>query len=107
MKVEKNEICPVARTLSMVGDKWKWLIIRDLTRYPVLRFGELQRSIGGISKRVLALKLKELEADKMVHREAYAEVPLRVEYSLTEVGKSIEPVIQAMYDWGSYYENLK
>ena len=91
--------CPVETTLSLIGSKWKVLILRDLAAGP-LRFGELQRSIGHVSQKVLTSQLRSMEADGLVHREVYAEVPPRVEYSLTELGQSLAPVIDALKEWG-------
>lgn len=91
--------CPVETTLSLIGDKWKVLILRDLASGP-LRFGELQRSIGHVSQKVLTSQLRSMEADGLVHREVFAEVPPRVEYSLTSLGQSLGPVIDALKKWG-------
>ncbi|WP_163196440.1 winged helix-turn-helix transcriptional regulator [Bifidobacterium platyrrhinorum] len=95
--------CPVETTLTLISDKWKVLIIRDLldgTR----RFSELRRSIGHISQKVLTSNLRQMENDGLVRREVYAEVPPRVEYSLTETGQSLKPVIDAMWNWGESYK---
>ena len=89
--------CPVETTLTLIGDKWKVLILRDLmpgTR----RFGELKKSVGNVSQKVLTAQL--------VHREVYAEVPPRVEYSLTELGKSLKPILDSMWAWGEGYKSL-
>ena len=95
--------CPVETTLLLIGDKWKVLLLRDLmdgTR----RFGELRRSVGGISQKVLTEKLRELEADGILTRTAYAEIPPRVEYALTELGSSLRPVLDSLAEWGSGYK---
>ena len=95
--------CPVETTLLLIGDKWKVLILRDLmdgTR----RFGELRRSVGGISQKVLTEKLRELEADGILTRTAYAEIPPRVEYALTELGSSLRPVLDSLAERGSGYK---
>jgi len=95
--------CPVETTLMLIGDKWKVLILRDLmpgTR----RFGELKKSIGSVSQKVLTAQLRDMEANGLVHREVYAEVPPRVEYSLTEVGRSLKPILDAMSAWGQGYK---
>lgn len=95
--------CPVETTLTLISDKWKVLIIRDLlggTR----RFSELRRSIGRISQKVLTSNLRQMEDDGLIHRKVYAEVPPRVEYSLTDTGQSLEPVIDAMWNWGEGYK---
>ncbi len=100
--------CPVETTLTLIGNKWQVLILRDLKRIGTLRFKELQRSIGKISQKVLTSNLREMEANGLVHREVYAEVPPRVEYSLTELGQSLGPVLDAMDAWGtSYKERLR
>ena len=96
-------LCPVETTLTLIGDKWKVLILRDLMN-KTLRFGELKRSIGTVSQKVLTAQLRDLEHDGLVHREVYAEVPPRVEYSLTDTGRSLEPVIDSMRIWGEAYQ---
>ena len=96
-------LCPVETTLTLIGDKWKVLILRDLMT-KTLRFGELRRSIGTVSQKVLTAQLRDLEHDGLVHREVYAEVPPRVEYSLTDTGRSLEPVIDSMRIWGEAYQ---
>ena len=96
--------CPVEVTLSVIGNKWKVLIIRDLmggTR----RFGELRKSIGGISQKVLTANLRSMEADGLLTRKVYPEVPPRVEYTLTDLGRSLRPVMDAMADWGIAYHD--
>ena len=95
--------CPVETTLLLISDKWKVLILRDLLG-GTLRFGELRRSLGSVSQKVLTANLRQMECDGLVHRKVYPEVPPRVEYSLTETGKSLRPVIEAMRDWGSNYQ---
>ena len=95
--------CPVETTLLLISDKWKVLILRDLLG-GTLRFGELRRSLGSVSQKVLTANLRQMERDGLVHRKVYPEVPPRVEYSLTETGKSLRPVIDAMRDWGSNYQ---
>lgn len=95
--------CPVEVTLSMIGDKWKILIIRELSG-GTRRFGELKKSVGQISQKVLTENLREMQADALVSRKAYAEVPPRVEYSLTELGMSLKPVLAALKKWGAAYK---
>ncbi len=93
------EICPVEAALSRIGGKWKGVIVlRLLVRRR--RFNELLRSLPGCTQRMLTNQLRELEADGIVHREVYREVPPRVEYSLTEMGRDLEPVIRTMCEWG-------
>lgn len=91
--------CPVEETLKVVGGKWKPVIIYFIST-DVRRFGELSRLINGISKRMLTANLRELEDDKIISRKVYAVVPPRVDYSLTDVGRSLMPVINLMYEWG-------
>ncbi|WP_449236806.1 winged helix-turn-helix transcriptional regulator [Bifidobacterium angulatum] len=95
--------CPVETTLLMISDKWKVLILRDLLN-GTMRFSELRRSVGNISQKVLTANLRQMERDGLVHREVYPEVPPRVEYSLTETGRTLKPVIEAMKDWGAWYK---
>lgn len=83
--------CPVETTLMLIGDKWKILILRDLLT-GTKRFGELKKSIGHVSQKVLTAQLRDMEANGLVHRKVYAEVPPRVEYSLTELGQSLKPI---------------
>lgn len=103
--MENNELpaCLVETTLTFIRNKWKVLILRDLTPGSK-RFGELQRSIGKISQKVLTSNLKETEIKGIVHRKVYAEVPPRVEYSLTDIGKSLNPIIDSMGNWEENYK---
>lgn len=103
---EKIMDCPVATTINLIGNKWKLLIIRDLTGGKK-RFGELRKSLTGISQRVLTQNLRELESDGLIDRAVYAEVPPRVEYSLNAMGMSLKPVIDSMADWGTRYKTGK
>lgn len=91
--------CPVEETQKVIGGKWKPVIIYFISS-DVRRFGELSRLINGISKRMLTAQLRELEDDKIISRKVYAEVPPRVDYTLTDVGQSLMPVIKLMYEWG-------
>ncbi len=104
--IDKKDLppCPVAILLKLIGNKWKILIIRDLLT-GTKRFKELQRSVG-CSQKVLTENLKELEANGLVIRKVYAEVPPRVEYSLSDTGKTLNPVLNSMAEWGEYYRNL-
>ncbi|MGN0573817.1 MAG: winged helix-turn-helix transcriptional regulator [Acutalibacteraceae bacterium] len=95
--------CPVETTLSLIGDKWKVLILRDLTA-GTKRFGELKKSIGSVSQKVLTAQLRDMEENGLVNRKVYAEVPPRVEYSLTELGYSLKPILDAMSNWGEEYK---
>ena len=95
--------CPVETTLMLIGDKWKVLILRDLMD-GTKRFGELKKSIGSVSQKVLTAQLRDMEEKGLVSRKVYAEVPPRVEYSLTELGKSLSPILDAMREWGENYK---
>lgn len=95
--------CPVETTLLMISDKWKVLILRDLLD-GTKRFSELRRSVGSVSQKVLTANLRQMERDGLVHREVFPEVPPRVEYSLTETGQTLQPVIEAMKNWGTQYK---
>lgn len=97
--------CPVETTLMIIGDKWKVLILRDLMN-GTKRFGELKKSIGNVSQKVLTSQLRDMEAKGLVNRKVYAEVPPRVEYSLTELGYSLKPVLDAMVIWGNYFKEI-
>lgn len=95
--------CPVETTLMIIGDKWKVLILRDLMN-GTKRFGELKKSIGSVSQKVLTAQLRDMEEKGLLTRKVYAEVPPRVEYTLTETGYSLKPVLDAMWDWGKAYQ---
>ena len=95
--------CPVETTLMLISDRWKVLIIRDLMD-GTKRFGELKKSIGSISQKVLTSNLREMEAAGLVNRKVYAEVPPRVEYTLTDTGYSLKPILDAMVEWGLEYK---
>lgn len=95
--------CPVETTLMLISDKWKILILRDLLP-GTKRFGELKKSIGNVTQKVLTAQLRDMEDKGLVNRKVYAEVPPRVEYSLTDLGKSLKPVLDAMWDWGENYK---
>ena len=97
--------CPVETTLMLIGSKWKVLILRDLmdgTR----RFSELKKSIGTITQKVLTSNLRDMEACDLLTRTVYPEVPPRVEYTLTQTGYSLKPILDSMVDWGTAYKNL-
>lgn len=101
-----NELpnCPVETTLLLISNRWKILIIRDLMDGKK-RFGELKRSIGNISQKVLTANLRDMEAQNIVHRKVFPEVPPRVEYQLTEIGYSLQPVLNSLSDWGENYKS--
>lgn len=102
----KDELpaCPVATTVQLIGSKWKLLIMRNLLARP-WRFNELQRDLEGISQKVLTDSLRSMEADGIITRTVYPEVPPRVEYALSELGESMRPIISAMEAWGTEYKN--
>ncbi len=95
--------CPVETTLELIGDKWKVLILRDLVG-GTKRFGELKKSIGSVSQKVLTSQLRDMEDKGLVSRKVYAEVPPRVEYTLTKTGYSLKPILDAMANWGAEYK---
>ena len=96
--------CPVETTLTLIGDKWKVLILRDLLA-GTKRLGELRKSIGHVTQKVLTAQLREMEQSGLLTRKVYAEVPPRVEYTLTETGYSLKPILDAMYRWGEGYKS--
>ena len=96
--------CPVERTLEVIGGRWKVLILRELFQ-GVKRFNELQRAVNGITQKMLTQQLREMESDGIVHREIYLQVPPKVEYSLTPLGESLKPIIDAMHEWGIKHIN--
>ena len=98
--------CPVEATLEVIGGRWKVLILRELMP-GVRRFNELHRSLHGITQKMLTQQLRELEAAELIHREVYLQVPPKVEYSLTQTGKTLVPVLKAMHEWGEQYVNLR
>lgn len=95
--------CPVETTLTLISDKWKVLILRDLLP-GTKRFSELKKSIGTVSQKVLTAQLRQMEDSGLLVRTVYPEVPPRVEYTLTELGYSLEPILDAMRDWGEAYK---
>ena len=98
--------CPVEVTLMLISDRWKVLILRDLLS-GTKRFGEVKKSIGSISQKVLTSNLRSMEEDGLLTRKVYAEVPPRVEYTLTELGKSLRPILCAMQQWGLEYQEMQ
>ena len=99
--------CPVETTLTLISDKWKVLILRDLMP-GTKRFGELKKSTGTVTQKVLTAQLRQMEASGLLTRTVYAEVPPRVEYTLTDLGRSLRPVLDAMEAWGkAYQENAR
>lgn len=101
--VKELPACPVETTLTLIGDKWKVLILRDLLT-GTKRFGELKKSIGNVSQKVLTAQLRAMEENGLLTRTVYAEVPPRVEYTLTDLGKSLKTILDAMWNWGEEYK---
>ena len=104
-KKEELPDCPVATTVSLIGSKWKLLIMRNLLVRP-WRFNELQRSLEGISQKVLTDSLRSMEEDGIITRTVFPEVPPRVEYALSDLGESMRPIIKSMETWGLAYQEL-
>jgi DNA-binding HxlR family transcriptional regulator len=96
--------CPVATTVSLIGSKWKLLIIRNLLQRP-WRFNELKKNLEGISQKVLTDSLRSMEEDGLITRTVYPEVPPRVEYALSDLGQSLKPVLDSMVAWGNHYKD--
>lgn len=101
--VKELPACPVETTLTLISNKWKVLILRDLMP-GTKRFGELKKSVGNVSQKVLTAQLREMEQCGLLIRTVYPEVPPRVEYTLTELGRSLKPVLNAMWNWGEEYQ---
>ena len=102
----KKEKCPVEEALVVISGKWKILILWFL-QDDTLRFGELQKKVKGITQRMLVLQLRELENAGLVHREIYPQIPPKVEYSLTEHGKTLKPLLKDLYNWGEKHKENK
>ena len=100
---EEMPACPVATTVALIGSKWKLLIIQNLLARP-WRFNELKKALEGISQKVLTDSLRSMEADGIITRTVYPEVPPRVEYALTELGESLKPILDSMRAWGEAYK---
>ena len=103
---EELPACPVATTVQMIGSKWKLLIMRNLLQSP-WRFNELKKDLEGISQKVLTDSLRSMEADGIITRTVYPEVPPRVEYALSDLGESMRPIMDAMEIWGTEYKKSK
>ena len=99
-----NDNCPIRDVLSRLGDKWSMLVLVTLNANGTMRFCDVHKAIADISQRMLTVTLRTLEADGLISRKVYAEVPPRVEYALTELGSSLKPVLDAMQAWGSDYQ---
>ena len=102
----KLPACPVEITMGLIGDKWKILIVRDLLT-GTKRFSELKKSVTGITQKVLTSNLRQMENSGLVKRKVYAEVPPRVEYSLTDTGFSLKPILDSMIEWGNKYREKR
>lgn len=102
---EELPSCPVATTVQVIGSKWKLLILRNLLQRP-WRFNELRKDLEGISQKVLTDSLRSMEADGIINRTVYAEVPPRVEYALNELGETLRPILDAMEIWGINYRKI-
>ena len=99
-----NDNCPIRDVLSRLGDKWSMLVLVTLNANGTMRFCDVHKAIADISQRMLTVTLRTLEADGLISRKVYAEVPPRVEYSLTALGKSLKPILDAMWTWGENYK---
>lgn len=102
-KLVQDGSCPVATTISLLNSQWKILIMRELLLHPSERYSELQHSVAGISQKMLTQSLHEMTADGIVQRQVFPEVPPRVEYRLTELGQSMDPILKTMHNWGNQY----
>lgn len=101
--IKELPACPVETTLTLISDKWKVLILRDLLT-GTKRFSELKKSVGHVTQKVLTAQLRQMEHSGLLTRKVYAEVPPRVEYTLTEIGYSLKPILDAMWAWGEDYQ---
>ncbi len=104
-KKKELPLCPVETTVGLISNKWKILILREVLK-GTKRFGELRNGIDGISQKVLTQNLRSMEEDGIIIRHAYPEVPPRVEYSLSDLGKSLKPIISSMEQWGIGYQEM-
>lgn len=102
-KLVQDGSCPVATTILLLNSQWKILIMRELLLHPSERYSELQHSVAGISQKMLTQSLHEMAADGIVQRQVFPEVPPRVEYRLTELGQSMDPILKTMHNWGNQY----
>ncbi len=103
---QHKKTCPVENTLQVIGGRWKVLILRELFS-GIKRFGQLHRALTGVTQKMLTQQLRELEADGIVHRQVYPQVPPKVEYSLTPLGESLKPILDVMHDWGIKHSEQK
>lgn len=102
---ESNITCPMEFAMTQISGKWKLIILWYIYKEEVIRYGELKRSINKITDKMLSNQLKELVRDNIVHKKVYQEIPLKVEYSLTEYGESLIPIMKMLYKWGEEYLN--
>ncbi|MBU5676246.1 winged helix-turn-helix transcriptional regulator [Alkaliphilus sp. MSJ-5] len=100
-----DKSCPIEHTVNLIGHKWKVLILRNLMNSGTQRFSELNKGIKGISQKMLTQQLRQMETDRLIRRKVYPEVPPRVEYSLTELGQTLKPILDAMSHWGTDHIN--
>lgn len=100
-----DKSCPIEHTVDLIGHKWKVLILRNLMNNGIQRFSELNKGIEGISQKMLTQQLRQMETDGLIRRKIYPEVPPKVEYSLTELGQTLKPVLDAMSHWGTEHIN--
>ena len=100
-----DKSCPIEHTVDLIGHKWKVLILRNLMNSGTQRFSELNKGIKGISQKMLTQQLRQMETDRLIRRKVYPEVPPRVEYSLTELGQTLKPILDAMSHWGTDHIN--
>lgn len=100
-----DKSCPIEHTVDLIGHKWKVLILRNLMNNGIQRFNELNKGIEGISQKMLTQQLRQMESDGLIRRKIYPEVPPKVEYSLTELGQTLKPVLDAMSHWGTEHIN--
>ncbi len=102
-----TKVCPIEEAINLIGHKWKVLIIRNLLNENNQRFGCLQKGINGISQKMLTQQLRQMEQDGLVSRKVFAEVPPKVEYSLTDLGRSLQPILESISNWGKGYLKIK
>jgi DNA-binding HxlR family transcriptional regulator len=102
-----TKVCPIEEAINLIGHKWKVLIIRNLLNTNHQRFGCLQKGISGISQKMLTQQLRQMELDGLISRKVFAEVPPKVEYSLTDLGRSLQPILESISIWGKGYLEIK
>lgn len=102
-----EEFCPMIEAMIVIGGKWKLTLIARINRQSPARFGELKRSLVGITQKMLTMQLRELEQDGIIHRKVYAEVPPKVEYTLTDYGLTLKPVVELLYSWGEEHRRSR